>query len=1216
MLKTAFSGNFLVAFSPRPGWCRSFTKTLLVMKLTMLLLTVTFLNVHAKTVAQNVTLSGKDLTLKQVFSAVKKQTGFLVWANRDLFADTRPVSVTVTDMPLTAFLTLLCKDQPLKYVVLDRTIILSRKPEGSSSRAVSTPKVMSSDQPTFIPIRGKVLDSVGRPLSGATITIKNSKVLGVTDAEGVFNLDVAEGDVLLVSYVGYETRSVIITPSMVSATNNLLITLKPSVSNLHGVEVVLSTGYQKIPKERAAGSFFTVTKEMIDRRVSINLLQRLEDYVPGLIFQRDLEQRPGSEDNFMSIRGTSTIRSENTPLIVVDNFPYDGDIKNINPNDIENITILRDASAASIWGARAGNGVIVITTKSGSFNSKLNISVNSNIMIGSKPDPFHFPQMSMNDYVDAITELFDHGNFQFTNIRYNTVVPSLMQTLMDRRDGVIDEAEAQRQLNQFKNQDVRNDYQKYYYQRPVNRQLSLNLNGGGEKHNFAFNAGYDNNDENLVSNTYKRLNLEAKNGFRLLNNRLEINGGINIIRTVDETGNNGTPVEGLINTVDWGIFPFTQMADKDGNEIPIALLNPASIEDAMSKGLQDWFYYPLREIGLSPEIRQTTDYRLNASVGYTVLPGLKIEGLYQYWRNVANTEQLIDASSYTVRSMINTATQINPDGSLYSPIPRGNILNVANANGYSHNLRGQLLFNRKLGSLHEIAFLAGAEMRDQQSIGRSTRYYGYDDVLGLDVPVDYTSTFRHYWTGNNSVTIYGNNSHTGTVNRFLSQYGNASYTYNNQVTITGSFRRDASNIFGVETNNRVKPLWSVGTSWNIGNASFYQSGLLPKLKLRMSYGYNGNVNNSIAALLTGRYLAAGYNITQFGPNAPYLTISNPPNPTLRWEKVEITNIGIDFGFRNNRIFGSLEGYTKKGKDLIGTEIFPFSSGVTSFQGNFASTRTWGLDLMLNTVVVRSNTLSWKADLNLSYVNDKVTHFGQEPSASSIRVYGNGRSTPSNIPVVGKPMYGIYVYHWAGLDPENGDPRGYIDGKPSSDYTALINEYNTPEKYKYIGPGRPTVFGALRNSLNWKGLSLSANVSFRMRYFVQKPPLRYTSLTSSPYRATTDDFARRWQQPGDEQWTNVPSFRPELTGSAASNRTLFYMYSETVVERGDHIRLQDVMLSYRFPGNYWKPLRNMEVYTHANNLGILWKASKEIKDPDYRNYIAPIRTISFGVRVNY
>ncbi len=1177
------------------------TKSLLIMKFTAIILLSACLSASASGFSQNVTLSEKNVSMEKVFNEIRKQTGYVFFFDEAWIQRAGKVSIEVKNVPLEKALQICFKDQPLSYTIIEKTIVLKMKNVSGNSM-----QFKEDELPPPIDIKGRIVDESGEPVIASVIVKGGTKGVS-SNIQGAFELsDIDENAVLVISGVNIETRELRINGKADLGT----IVVKRRVEENEIVSV--STGYQRIPKERAAGSFSIIGQELIEKRVGLNVLQRMEDYVPGLIFQRDENLGPTSEKTNITIRGTSTIFSENQPLIVVDNFPYDGDIKNINPNDVKSITILKDATAASIWGARAGNGVIIIETKTGSFNSKTQVIANINFSIGEKLDAFQHPQMTVPEYVDVVTNLFDQGFFQTLAASNTTAIQPLIQTLINRRDGIITPQEATQQINYYKQQDIRREFEKHYYQNALNKQVSINLTGGGSIHHYSLNAGFDDSETGIVANTYKRLTLDLKNTWKLLNDRLIINSNLNYINSVKNTGN--------LHMTSWenrnSLFPYSQLADENGNSLPIAVYNKNFINDAMNNGLLDWNMYPLDEIGLSPDIIKSADYRLMAGITYKVIPGLTVDALYQYWHNLTDGEQQLSKRSYRLRDMINTFTQVNPDGSFSYPIPNGDLLLTNNSRSYSHNARGQVNYNKVFNGRHHIVALAGAEVRDFQQEGYSGGYYGYNDDLGISVPVDHVNTYTSYITNLNNRLIPDFGSHSGSVNRFHSMYANASYTFDNRFTITGSARRDASNIFGVETNNRVKPLWSAGLSWELSKESFYKSDLIPYLKLRTSFGYNGNVNNTIAALLTAQYRESRINLLVSGINEPYVVITNPPNPNLRWEKVEIINMALDFASKNKRLQGSIDYYIKRGIDLIGSEFFPPSSGISSFKGNFANTRTNGVDMDLSSQNT-TGLLKWSTDLNVSLVNDKVTHYGTDHTATQARGYGLGQRIFDPIPVVGRPLFSVYSYHWAGLDPATGDPMGYIDGIASTDHNNIMRGYLKAEDMKYHGPGRPPVFGALRNSLRYKDFSLSVNVSFRLGYYFRMPFLSYTSLTNaSNISIISDEFGLRWQKPGDETFTDIPSFRPTLTGGVANNRNTFYNYSEARVEKGDHIRLQDIMLSYSLIKKPWLPIKEAQVYVHANNLGILWKATDKVKDPDYRTFFAPARSLSAGIRVNF
>lgn len=299
-------------------------------------------------------------------------------------------------------------------------------------------------------VSGSVLDQkTGEPLPGAFITADPGRHSTVVGENGIFSLDLPLGTYeLTVQFMGYATYKLSVSVPM---DKNLKIVLEALELGLDEVEV-LATGYQDIPKSRASGSFVSIDRELVTRRVSTNLIDRLEDVTSGLIINRtgDVGRDP------ISIRGRSTLGRFSQPLVVIDNFPYDGKLEDINPNDVETITVLRDAAAASIWGARAGNGVIVITTKSGKTDLPTRVSFSANANWIEQPDAFWSPRLNPGDFIEVERKLFESGFYNTTeNSTANPVLSPVVETLILARDGEITEAESDRIIAGFQDFDLR-----------------------------------------------------------------------------------------------------------------------------------------------------------------------------------------------------------------------------------------------------------------------------------------------------------------------------------------------------------------------------------------------------------------------------------------------------------------------------------------------------------------------------------------------------------------------------------------------------------------------------------------------------------------------------------------------------------------------------------------------------------------------------------------
>ncbi|MGJ1325023.1 TonB-dependent receptor plug domain-containing protein, partial [Sphingobacterium faecium] len=363
---------------------------------------------------------------------------------------------------------------------------------------------------------GQVLSAIdGRPMQGVSIRIEEENIQVKSSIDGTFKMLVKnQKGKIKFSFVGFKSQEI-----NYNAGVSMTMKLITEDNQLDEVEVV-STGYQKIPKERATGSFEFIDNKLLNRKVSTDFISRLEDVVPGITANKTGSAR-GDYLN-MNIRGVSTLRSERFPLIVIDGVPYDsksadvgkGAFNNINPNDIDNITVLKDAAASSIWGAQSGNGVIVITTKKGKFNERTQVAVNANISIKAKPNLYYLPQMSSSDYIDAQQYLFDQGKYNswFTN-RYNNPQPALW-LMYNRKNGDVSESDFQKEIGRMKNTDLRDDFLKYIYRNAVNQQYHAQLQSGGDNVNTLFSAGYDKNLGDVVTTSSDRLNLKSNTQYK------------------------------------------------------------------------------------------------------------------------------------------------------------------------------------------------------------------------------------------------------------------------------------------------------------------------------------------------------------------------------------------------------------------------------------------------------------------------------------------------------------------------------------------------------------------------------------------------------------------------------------------------------------------------------------------------------------------------------
>lgn len=1041
---------------------------------------------------------------------------------------------------------------------------------------------------------GYVRDAKSKqPVPGVNIIALHTNKQTSTDKDGYFSIRANVGDSLLISAIGYEKKTVFIPESTKIMTVELLF----SQSQLQEVQVV-STGYQMIPRDRSTGSFDLISNELLDRSVSTDILSRLENLSPGLLFNHG---DAGNTDPFL-IRGRSTITANAQPLIIVDNFPYDGTLDNINPNDIESVSILKDAAAASIWGARAGNGVIVITTKRGKTSSP-KITLNSNVTFQERPDLSTIKQISSADRIELEKFLFAKGQYKSAlngTLTANTYpIPQAVELM------IANPADLEQQLEKLKGYDIRNDLKDHFYRVSANQQHSLQVSGAQDKLNYYFSGGFDRNLSNLVGQDDNRITLRSANTFRV-SSRLKLDAVMQYIQSNTKSGNNqGTDIMGQPNGTITPLSPYTRLVDAYGNGLPVNAWHRQGYLDTAGRGkLLDWSYNPYDEINREEHSSRERDYLVNGGVSYKIINGLETEVKYQYENQTTAESDLYKESSYYARNTVNRFTQINSStGIVKYNIPIGGILQAANAEVVSHQARFQLNYRHSWNDKHDLTALAGYEIRSKKTTRQQySPFYGYKEEYSSSNPlIDYVTQFPQYDRSSYSTIFNGSPGVSRLTDNFLSYFANAAYSYQKRYTLSASLRKDEANLFGVKSNQKGTPLWSVGGAWLLSNEPFYSLSALPLLKLRATYGVNGNISRLASANTTVSYSSGGQ--THSLPTARIVT---PPNENLRWERVGMFNAGLDFSMKNNAISGSLEYYHKNALDLLSQAPTDPTLGMSAIYANVAGMKGDGLDIQINSMNLNGG-LKWQSSLIYSYSRTKV-------SAYLMPVGGNGTTYLGETyitPVIGKPLYGVYSYRWGGLDPQTGDPQSYYQGQLSKDYAGIIN--GTPlDSLAYQGPLQPVRYGALRNTISYKNISFSFNISYKLGAWFREESVNYNGLFSG--WSGNSDYALRWQQPGDETHTHVPS----LIYPASSNREYIYQYSEVLVQKADHIRFEDLNVVYTMSQvnrNKW-PFSSARLYLYASNLGVLWKANTAGVDPYYKNSASQGRKVALGFSLTF
>ncbi len=1037
--------------------------------------------------------------------------------------------------------------------------------------------------------------AANEPVIGATIKSLRSGNTVSSNNKGIFSIRLSTfPDTLFITHISYLSQSVVV----INAENSVVINLQPASSELE--TIVINTGYQKVKPNEVTGAVTQVNNKLLNQQAGTNILKRLESVTSGLSFNEGYGNGNAQNKTAISIRGASTINGPLDPLVVVDNFIYEGDIRNINPNDVESITVLKDAAAASIWGARAGNGVIIITTKKGRFNQKLRLEFNSTVLVTQKPNLTALPEISTADYIDIEQFLFNKGYFDNTIAQQYRALSPAVELFLKRKNGLLSAADSSTQINALKNTDSKQLYENYFYQQAVTQQYALNLRGGSENLAWLVSGTYDRSIDHLFAN-YNKLNFRFSNTYRPVKKLLV---DLSVYYTASKSVT-GKPTYSNVTGVNGRYVPYMQLTTANGMPLPVATIYRDTYTDTAGGGkLLNWKYIPLEDYKHNRGIANIDEILATAGMAYQLFKPLQFELKYQFQQQRTNNEANASIQSFDTRNTINLFTQIDrSSGAVKYMVPLGDILNIDNSLLRSQNFRSQFNFSNTWQN-HQLSAIAGAEIRQVSSTSNGARYYGYKEDPLTFSNVDMVNSYPTFITGSTAI-IPGVNSLSNRLNRFVSFYSNAAYSFKQRYSVSASVRKDGSNIFGVNTNDKWKPLWSAGASWQISKEDFYNISAIPFLKLRATYGYSGNIDLSRSALPV-----AYYGVDRI-TNLPTAIISTLNNPELRWEQNRQLNIAVEFQTKNQILSGSIDWYQKKGTDLYGQTPYDYTAWgqQNTLIKNVANMKGHGVDVVLTSLNINKG-FTWTTTLLYNYNTAKTTKYFDTRALSLTSLLSSGRNIT---PVVGKPLYAIAAYKWGGLD-ASGNPQGYLNGQLSTNYSGIFSEALAKgmdnSSIHFVGSAIPTSFGSLINSFTWKQLELSVNISYKLGYYFVKPSINYSALVSNGngYK----EYNQRWQKPGDELLTNVPTFQYPVN----TERDNFYSIAEINVLRGDHVRLRYINLSYTWQNKSELNPLQVQFYVNAANLGILWKANKYGIDPDYPAGIPNPKSFAAGIKASF
>lgn len=990
---------------------------------------------------------------------------------------------------------------------------------------------------------------------------------------------------LLITHLGYQSRIITLEKE-----TKYTIGLDP-IQNLIE-EVVVNTGYQRSKKEKLTGSYAMLSDKELSQRISSNMLDHLEGNVSGLYQDNRL-----SDKSSLVIRGYSTIRSNRSPLIILDGAPYEGNIDHIDPNMISNITVLKDASASAIWGARAGNGVVVITTKSIDQGKSSTVNLSANLTLGKMPKRYYDKfLLNSDDFIDFETTLFNEGYFNNlkSNVGYRGFTP-VVDLLLKKNAGKLDETTLSHMLESFRKRDIRESLDKHLFQNSKEQQYILQLNQQNEKSGHYYAIGWNTNQSFIQRNESSRLSLIGGSKFNI-SNWLSLEPTFKY--TFKRKVNNGETYRSINRG---GIYPYIEL---DNNSILFKDYNPQFLEQEESTNRLDWYYKPIQELDNNDRYNPSNDLMLSMNSIVKLNQDLSLNLFYNYQNLTDNSITSYNKDSYYVRNIRNEYAYLE-NNVLVFPIREGGIYDSNQRQLKAHLGRVQINYQKQWGK-STIDLLGGTEVNQMINEGSGWRRYGYDSNNLTYQDVDFSTRFLRYPSNSRSSINSGINL-SYTIDRFVSYYFNSNYSFLDRYLLSASVRRDGSNLFGVNTNQRSVPLWSSGVGWLINKESFWSSNsIINFLKIRGTVGYSGNVNKSLTRYSTARYgnaLLTGLTNAQ---------IQTAPNEGLRWEKIRTFNLAVDFGFRNDLINGSLEYYQKRSTDLIGESALDPTTGFFiadryTFIGNNSEMKSQGVDLQLNSLS-SWKSVTWRNSLILNWNADKVLKYsGTTPSALF--------SSSFSAPVEGKPLNAVYSFPWAGLDPVDGSPQFIFEGDKSKSYVDIRSK-STFDDLSFHGIATPVYSGAFRSELSYGSVSISGTLLYGLGHYLRKQSISYDDLATS--WIGNSDYSMRWQKPGDELSTYVPSI-PAI--SNLSSWGPLYTFSSVLVDRADYLYMKDVSIKVNLMDymniKFKKYVKTAEAIGMVNNIGQLWVANQFKLDPlTYEGDFGRQRYYSIGLRIGF
>lgn len=1185
-----------------------------IMKLTFAILFSALMQVSAVGIAQTININKKNAALTQIFADLGKQSGYEFFYNERLLEKASKVSLQVTNATLTDALDLCFKDQPFSYEIMDKTVVVKPKEKSVLDKI--------AEYFALVEIRGRVVDNTGTPIPGVGIKEKGKTTSATTNEKGEFLIKVDESAILVFSFVGFKTEEV-----SVAGKKTVNVTLKENVSELK--EVTISTGYQTLEKKTFTGSSTTIKASDAERSGVPDISRMLEGQVAGVTVQ-NVSGTFGAAPK-IRVRGATSFSGDNKPLWVIDGIILEdvvnisnealttGDantlvgssVAGLNPDDIESLSILKDAAATGMYGARAMNGVIVVTTKKGrQTEGAPKISYSGNYTTYAKPRYSDFDILNSADQMAVMIEMQNKGYYQIPEAsRGNSggVFYKMYNMLYDYNEATKtwalrnDNASKIAFLSRYANANT--DWFDVLFKNSLQQDHSVSINSGTEKFQTYASTSFLRDNGQAIGNSVDRFTGNYRANFKMndrLSGELLANGSVRNQQAPGTTALQSDPVYGSyyrgfdINPYNYALNTSRMITARDENG------NPEYFRQNSAP------FSILNELNTNYLKLSMIDFKVQGGVTYKILPSLTylVNGSYRFTRTESQISILKNSNMATSFRTIDDATSAQNNPNLYkdpdfpnslpmSVLPDGGFYKITGDNLKSYYFRQNLQYNKVFNKDHNVSVFGAMELRYADRQNEFFDGAGYQYENGGLVSSNYFYFKQAAETGKPYFGMgYG-------LDRYVAYFSNASYTYKEKYTLKLSGRYDGSNLMGKSTVARWLPTWNVSGSWNIDEEDFWpKNNIVSGAKLRASYGLVASIGNATNSS------AVFYNQIARRPNLVdqevQTYISSLENSELTWEKTKDLNIGLDVTMLNNRLNLTVDVYRRNIFDLIGDIKTSGIGGQYTKTANYGKMKGHGIEFAITGKVIDNENFKWRTNFNFGYNTNEVTDLQVAPNV--------WRSISANgAPVQGYSQRSLFSIKFAGLNHDYGYPTFIgADGRA----TTYIGLQDDDLSYlKYEGPIDPTFAGGFYNQVSYKGFSVSALLGFSAGNVLRLKPTvknQYDDLT-----ALSRDILNRWVLPGDENFTSIPAIMDPLSAAkivSADGATVdarypynAYNYSTERVVKGDYVKLRQLSLTYNIPKSFYSKLKmsNAQLSLVGNNIWLIY-ADKRLngQDPEF------------------